>query len=323
MDRIGVPHESKWRSAILFMRSISDYSVYNNHQKMQIQNLVIEVLREKRFSESDFYSLERNMNEILSESWKNDLHDELRAISTLIKNTRSLMLKRKREMKSLETATMNILATESPLEKAIRSIRLGFQEMIELMEEDASNLVRQSLIDPLTALDNRRSLELLLGDVDEGAFSNNLALTLLMIDVDNFKMFNSAHGHPVGDHALTTLASEFRGMRQGGPGETPWVTPFRYGGGTFSIVALGMGPQQGQDLAETIRSRVEALDFQILDADGTVSGTGSAMTVSIGGACRLRLHENAAGWKLLRIADECLYVAKTTGRNQVVFTCPD
>lgn len=325
MDNVGVPKDTKWRSAILFMRSIKDYSIYSDDQKKRVQALVLEVLKDKRFAESDFYSVERKMHDILSESWKIALHDELKEISKLIMGTKAMMLQRKGDLEALETTTVETLQGSGSLDDAVRLIRHGFQEMITLMEEDTAKLIEQSMTDPLTGLGNRRALDALINELaeerGEGADRTSL-LGALMVDVDYFKKFNDVFGHPVGDRVLVAVASVLRGLQQQYRTPRPRVVPFRYGGEEFVVVASGLSLNQLRELAETIRAAIETYRFAIQEVDGTTVSSGVKITVSIGVSCQGDVCKGPGGWDLLTIADECLYLAKMRGRNQVVCAMP-
>jgi len=322
LDKIGVPMDMKWRSAIMFMRSIREYSICSDDQKHRIQEFVIKMLKDKRFTDEDFNSVERNMFDIMTESSKLALNEELREISGLIRSTKAMFLQQKGEMQALETSTIDLLQGEGSIDQAVKYIRDGFQEMIALMEENTTKLIEQSLTDPLTGLGNRRALEVFLADLDDKEPRESQALSVLMLDVDHFKVINDTYGHPVGDQALNALGLVLSRLCRQFSGPNPMVAAFRYGGEEFVLVVLGLDPGRAQELAEEIRSIIANRIFEIREEKGNVVSSGVRITVSVGVASRHATLEKAGGGKLLTIADECLYAAKMGGRNQVVCALP-
>lgn len=133
----------------------------------------------------------------------------------------------------------------------------------------------------------------------------DLPLTLLMIDIDNFKSLNDTFGHLAGDAVLKQIA---RTLREGIRG-TDMVA--RYGGEEFAIMLVETAREGGTLVAERLRESVAALDFASQDIKRQV-------TVSIGLACS---PEHAADPRaLIERADESLYAAKRGGKNRVVVT---
>jgi diguanylate cyclase (GGDEF)-like protein len=128
-----------------------------------------------------------------------------------------------------------------------------------------------------------------------------------MIDVDHFKDYNDAHGHPSGDQVLLEVARVLAAHVE----KPSWVC--RYGGEEFLIVLRGATLEQGIQLAEQLRQTVQTLRLpHQQSAHGVV-------TISVGVAnIDPRLHPLDAGWpQLIRDADRALYRAKRGGRNRV------
>jgi diguanylate cyclase (GGDEF)-like protein len=128
-------------------------------------------------------------------------------------------------------------------------------------------------------------------------------LSLIIMDVDNFKRYNDTYGHPEGDVVLRTLAevitAEIRDHDVG----------CRYGGEEFTVIFPDVAGDQILKAADRIRQSFARRTFQP-DAGATVS-----VTVSIGMA-QLRSGEDASC--LIRRADKALYQSKQKGKNQVV-----
>jgi diguanylate cyclase (GGDEF)-like protein len=174
------------------------------------------------------------------------------------------------------------------LSSAIRSAQLH-QQVLEL-----------SLTDGLTEVHNRRYFEILLQkEVDRSQrYSRDLAV--IMADIDHFKLYNDAFGHPAGDRALQEVA---RCITQGARRGLDVVT--RYGGEEFAIILPETNTEGAKIVAEKIREEMAASGAYL-----------QPTTISLGIASlrgdRLRPQ------LLVDQADRALYQAKNQGRNRAV-----
>ncbi len=152
----------------------------------------------------------------------------------------------------------------------------------------------QADIDSLTGLYNRRAWQ-----VRVEARHIDGPLSMLFLDIDEFKRLNDRHGHHVGDDALRALAraigSELRECDIAG----------RYGGEEFVVALPATDATQAVGIAERIRARMQ---------QGTAGKPGMSPTVSIGVASSLPGEDSTL---LLRRADRAMYTAKKAGRNRV------
>ena len=130
-------------------------------------------------------------------------------------------------------------------------------------------------------------------------------LSILMMDVDNFKHYNDTNGHPAGDEVLRRVAEALRRNFR----KTDIVA--RYGGEEFSVVMSGLKKDQAFALAERLRAYIEAQDFP----HGAKQPLGR-VTISAGVATFPQ--DAATGEELIKAADTALYEAKHAGRNRVV-----
>jgi diguanylate cyclase (GGDEF)-like protein len=126
-----------------------------------------------------------------------------------------------------------------------------------------------------------------------------------LIDVDDFKQYNDAHGHLAGDALLKTLAEVMRGQVRGSD------LLARYGGEEFGLIMPGTGRAEAQLTAERLRARVDAYVF----ADAATQ-PGGRLTISAGVSAAPQ--DGIDAHTLLSRADEALYTAKRTGKNRVV-----
>jgi diguanylate cyclase (GGDEF)-like protein len=193
-------------------------------------------------------------------------------------------------------ASLNLLVQVS---RRVRETNAALETRRRAQEQ----LRRQSLVDPLTGLHNRRWLDEMLVRLVTRAAQGAEPLSVVMVDIDHFKRLNDGWGHPAGDVALVAVANELRRRVR------PTDAVARYGGEEFAIVLPRTGADEAVIAADRFR---EAIAFcGIVLPDGT---TLPRVTVSCGVAA-LQGGETAAA--LLARADEALYAAKNAGRNRV------
>ena len=152
----------------------------------------------------------------------------------------------------------------------------------------------------LTAIYNRRYFDLKLNEEVARAIRYKCPLSILMVDIDKFKIFNDTYGHQKGDVVLTATAKLLHDSLRG----TDIIC--RYGGEEIAIILPETTGINACKIAEKCRLHVEK---------GTVKVAGVPVTVSIGVAEFKGLDTPE---KLIKIADLALYRAKEKGRNQVV-----
>lgn len=166
------------------------------------------------------------------------------------------------------------------------------------MHEEITNL---AVTDGLTGLNNHRHFQERLREEAEIAKRYGRNLSLLILDVDNFKSFNDIYGHQVGDIALKSIASIIN--------EQIRSTDFsaRYGGEEFTVIMPETNYSGAKVLAERLREKIAKTPFILPNGDNAL------ITVSIGFAS---IPENARDkTQLIEIADKALYFAKEHGRN--------
>jgi diguanylate cyclase (GGDEF)-like protein len=128
-------------------------------------------------------------------------------------------------------------------------------------------------------------------------------LSVLMVDIDRFKDFNDRHGHPAGDEALRVFANTLRSCMRDGD------IAARYGGEEFAVFLPGIDHASALVIAERIRLRTEQTIISL------APGLTDRITISAGIATAP--DQGSDRLSLLRLADQALYVAKSTGRNRV------
>lgn len=159
-----------------------------------------------------------------------------------------------------------------------------------------------ALTDELTGVANRRAV---LAALDREARDGGAALAVVMFDIDHFKSINDTFGHQAGDQVLRTVADAARSVLREGD------TLMRYGGEEFLAVLPGAGSEDLHELGERIRREVEGR--VIRDQHHQIR-----VTVSLG-AVGFPSNDVADIDDLIRQADAAMYLAKSSGRNQLTF----
>ncbi|EFL50545.1 diguanylate cyclase [Solidesulfovibrio fructosivorans JJ]] len=318
LDRVGVPRDSKWRGLILYMRSIKNYDFLDNEQKEQLQALGMEVLKARDFSEAKFQEIIKANERILSAPWNLALTRTLQETASLVQEFQGTLLKHKGGVQKLEKVTIEAVESGGDVERMLGTIRRGFKEMATLIEEDAEKMVAMSLTDSLTGIHNRRAFDTHIEKAVVRAEAEQRPLALFMCDIDHFKNFNDQHGHRIGDQALVVVGSILKGfaeeMKQL---EDRDIFPARYGGEEFAVTLFNIGKEEAEELAEIIRRKIERYNFVIRDPDGQILASGIKINVSIGVAELLVDCPGCGVAHLVDAADKALYLAKSSGRNQV------
>jgi diguanylate cyclase len=176
---------------------------------------------------------------------------------------------------------------------------------LDAIRESLNNAEQRANTDILTGLPNRRAIDEFLRASQISAMGTGSPLSVLLIDIDRFKQFNDNFGHGVGDQVLRLLASALRERLR------EQDLPARYGGEELIAVLPGADLTVCEAVAERIRRSVSECRI-------TRRATGELLpgiTVSIGVA-QFRPGESTA--QLIERCDNALYLAKRSGRNQIV-----
>jgi len=185
-----------------------------------------------------------------------------------------------------------------------RELEAKIHERTHELAEANARLAQLAVTDGLTGLYNHRHFHERLTLEVERSQRSGLPLSLLMLDVDNFKLFNDSHGHPAGDEVLRQLARVLTDTRRAND------VVARYGGEEFAVILVDTAKFTAAKVAERVRERVAAHDFS--DA----AQKAGKISVSVGVATFPEDGTDAEG--LVRSADTALYAAKRAGRNRVV-----
>lgn len=174
------------------------------------------------------------------------------------------------------------------------------------LETANQRLKRLVAIDALTGVANRRHFDRSLDRELRRARRDNQPLSLIFLDLDEFKRFNDTYGHARGDEVLRRVAQTLNEtFRRGGD----FVA--RYGGEEFAVVLPGVDARRAALYAERLRRRIWRLSipYEVGEITDRVTISGGVATVSPGMI--------VTSEQLLRAADKALYRAKCLGRNQI------
>ena len=182
--------------------------------------------------------------------------------------------------------------------------QLGQRERELVASNDRLTVIAS--IDMLSGLANRRGFQSRLDFEWMKAQQYDSELSLLMIDVDHFKLYNDTYGHPEGDTCLTRLGETLSGIAA----ETMGFAG-RYGGEEFCLLLPNTASHRAVEIGETVRAAVQAL------AMPHCTSSYQTVTVSVGVAAS-RPNAGLQPGDLIEAADAALYAAKHRGRNTVV-----
>jgi diguanylate cyclase (GGDEF)-like protein len=200
----------------------------------------------------------------------------------------------------LEQATETLVMVSFRASRQIDSAR----EAIDDLQAKTRVLEEASQRDKLTGLFNRARLDAYLAEEFATAQRNGKPLSVIMADVDHFKLVNDTHGHQAGDRVLVGVAQALGGRLR------PRDLVARYGGEEFVLILPETDPAGAKVVAERIRQKIEASRQEVGGASPL------AVTVSFGCAT-LGVARFPTSTELLAAADRALYAAKRAGRNRV------
>ena len=193
--------------------------------------------------------------------------------------------------------------------EAMRIMQEQLAEANSQLEEHNVELQRLSSQDGLTGIPNRRRFDEFLDKEWRRSIreNNNIEISLIMIDIDYFKIYNDSYGHQAGDDCLKEVAWA---LNKSVHRATDLMA--RYGGEEFVCVLVDTPLEGAMVLAENMRQTIIECDLA-----HNHSKVADKVTISLGVSTLTPSKENSSE-KLIKAADEALYKAKETGRNKVV-----
>jgi two-component system, cell cycle response regulator len=209
------------------------------------------------------------------------------------------------KVRGLETGASDYITKPFDSAELVARVRvhLKLKYLQDQLRAANARLLELSYTDHLTGLYNRRYLMDLLDREFSRTRRSSHPLSLIILDVDNFKEINDQFGHQGGDTALQEIARQFRGELR------DYDSAVRFGGDEFVAVLPDTAVQDALMVAERIRKAIE---------EGRFPGRCASLrvTASLGVAVYPGIAE-ASVEGLIREADSALYRAKAQGRNQI------
>jgi diguanylate cyclase (GGDEF)-like protein/PAS domain S-box-containing protein len=202
-----------------------------------------------------------------------------------------------RQWQPLEIDLLKSLATQV-------AIAIQQSSLFEQLEAANQELQRLACVDGLTQVANRRRFDEYLHTEWHRLAREQQPLSLILCDIDYFKLYNDTYGHLAGDYCLQRVAEV---LRQSVRRTADLVA--RYGGEEFALILPNTNLRGAIFVAEVVRQGVRQLKIPHLS-----SPVSQYVTLSLGVACQIPT-PNHSNQKLIAIADEALYQAKAEGRN--------
>lgn len=190
--------------------------------------------------------------------------------------------------------------------KEFHALSGAFADMTGKIRSNILELERLSSLDGLTGVANRRSLDAALDKEWQRARREGTELSLMMIDMDFFKAYNDRYGHQAGDDCLKSIADTISRIVK-----RPADLVARYGGEEFAVLLPATSAEGAMEVARQIMDAVAKLHI-----DHAASEISRIATLSIG-ISTLKADKETNPYYLVGFADEALYLAKESGRNQI------
>jgi len=207
---------------------------------------------------------------------------------------------RKAMVAQLEQLTHDAGSLRQQLEEAHNRSR-SLEDVIARQAEELVDVRARAALDPLTGVCNRGTFDRALKQAIQRAHNADAPLSLVLFDIDHFKMVNDTFGHPAGDAVLVAFAAAIRHQVRDDD------VVGRYGGEEFAVILPGAAESVAMSVAERVRVATSQLRFP-------EPAQRVRVTVSAGVSL---LRESDSPKAVLRRADAALYAAKHAGRNQV------
>jgi diguanylate cyclase (GGDEF)-like protein len=323
-DAAGIPKEPCWRGIyrLIFDTGVSlNFNAGENTDKLDFEPVLEKALLYVRagiFTEKALLSLIQDYTAVYFSVCDNQLTEVLNELNFLTSEFKSISSAGHEKVSELESETVNVINSDLSIDEKTKLIKSRFKETLTQFKEDLKTVDKISQMDHLTGLYNRRFFDEQLQTEISEALKEKTWLSLLMIDIDNFKLFNDTYGHQIGDEALKAVASQMQDHCNAKSSRTGIAFyPTRYGGEEFSILLPTIDQKQALKFAEQLCKRIDTYSFIVRDKDGQIKHKDLKLTVSIGTAGLNHSQELSKSQKLIvEEADKAMYEAKRCGKNR-------
>lgn len=194
------------------------------------------------------------------------------------------------------------------LSRSFDQLMISLGEHEEKLRNANNQLTRLSMLDALTGIANRRKFDETLAHEWRRAMRYQRPISLILLDVDHFKLYNDEFGHPRGDQCLKRIADTLgHCLRRSSD------LLARYGGEEFAVIMPDTGPESARQTAEMLRQAVYDLHLPHAPA-----APAPGVTISLGSGTVIPGMDPDSGGvaRLLALADQALYQSKAMGRNR-------
>lgn len=294
---------------------VQDYIRLMNEERSQVTDFIAEIGKGLIEMETSFVAsmshasqthrsnvdfgnlLEGQMEEVRRSTHIGKTLSEIRDLvsSRLTSIKAALENKRQEDQRRMEEIN-NEMGT---LQQSLKSVR----KEIEQVQQQRTHLERETFLDPLTRIPNRRAYDLRIKEELQRYHRYQHSFSLLLFDVDHFKKVNDNFGHWAGDKCLKEAIKRIKPVMR----ESDFLA--RYGGEEFVIILPGTDQESARAVAERLRGMIEKTHFMF-------QGQKIPLTISIGVA---QIEPSDVNQQILfSRVDAAMYQAKRSGRNQVV-----
>jgi len=333
LHRLGYTDKPNWMAVLLFARNIvSALSILTSKQKTETQRLVFDRLAAKDSSNENFYKVIHGLEDLLVhnektaswflelESYRHYTDAMTKSVSDFVTESIATESGKDKLVNSFGVEALETIDNRDSAEVNIPKLRDLVTSMLEhyrdealKWEQKARHLELMVNVDPLlNTMHNRRALDNHLLEQIDKARADGMPLSLLMVDVDDFKKsINDVYGHQVGDDILRTLAKILTAHASKNN-----FFAARYGGDEMVLVC-NLAGDEAEHHADAIRYAVQNYEFRSR-VGNKISEDVIRFTVSVGIA---EYHGSWAAEDLLNAADQAMYRVKDRGKNSVSRFC--
>jgi len=365
MDKTGIPPDINWRGIANVILTADSENKFTEEQKRSVREALNAIIKRQDFSQDSYRNLQETINAVayyqyletqqelslqlenakmttktVKDLFNNLLHD----FSAFIEQVEQKTGSRQDDVEEMKDTTVTAIRTIDDKTEIIHRVKKAASKVVgniqaemaylrekalavDTWKQKALNLAKIATIDKLTGLYNLRAFEDYLSLILSSETDPTIPISLLLVDIDNFKEINDTYGHLVGDQVLKLIASI---MKQNAIREDDFVV--RHGGDELGIVCFKLKVKEASKLAEKIRGDICAYKFLVTSKDNIIEDHPNtpqvtvSITVSIGVAggaigdfrdANTSQHSSRSRALLLKAADQQLYKAKQNGRNQV------
>jgi diguanylate cyclase (GGDEF)-like protein len=236
------------------------------------------------------------------------LNQQVRNIRGDLQTPGSIKLGGQDELANLAKSINKMLERQGTFQKQLHKAKQYMETVNRELAAANQELERLAKTDGLTQVMNRHFFQINLEEIWQEGLKNRSPVSLILCDVDFFKLYNDSYGHLAGDLCLQKVA---KAMKEAASIE-PRAIVARYGGEEFVVILPQVEVNRAIEVAEKMRSTVSHLKLP-----HRASKVADHVTLSIG-VCTLIPKSDLSSRDLIGQADQHLYQAKASGRNQVV-----